>query len=179
MHPRPLIRAPHRVLPLAVAIGMLSACSGGGESAERPAAQSAATACATPTDTILGGAARKFVAQVDPKPHRLLIPVGDAGLPVTAQWGLQATGATLNFYPRDTAAQKKTVQQLAANGSYTLLLINYHGQRKLDDGRTAVDFSGEYMSGEAKGKTIPRTGILFSCQATGERFSVEARAPGA
>ena len=177
MHQRSLQRNGTALCVVLTAVGVLSACSAG-DTSERPAAAPVAAACSTPSDSIMGLAAKKFVGQVDPKPHRLLIPVGDSALPGSAQWGLQATGATLNFYPRDTADQKKAVRQLAANGSYTLLLVNYHGQRKLADGRTALEFSGRYLSGAASGKTIAPTAVMFSCHATGERFIVEPPVSG-
>ncbi len=177
MRPRSPYRNGGVLCVVLTAMGVLSACSGG-DTADRPAAAAAAPACSTPADSILGLATRKFVAQVDPKPHRFLIPVSDSALPASAHWALQATGATLNFYPRDTTAQKQAVRQLAANGSYTLLLIKFHGQRALTDGRTAVEFSGNYLSGAASGKAIPRTSVLFSCQAAGERFVVETPVSG-
>ena len=119
------------------------------------------------------------MAQLSPKPHRFLIPVSaDSALPGAAHWALQETGATLNFYPKDTTQQKQLRQRLAANDSYTLLLINYHGQRKLADGRTAVEFSGHYLSGDPSGRGVPRTIVMFSCHATGDRLTIEPATTG-
>ena len=112
---------------------------------------------------------------VTPKPDRFLIPVStDSALPATAYWALQQTSATLNLFPRDTATQKQLRRQLSANGSYTLLLMNYHGQRKLPDGRVALEFSGHYLSGAVDGKAIPRTTVMFSCHQAGERFAIDS-----
>ena len=164
---------PHRngsvLCVVLTAMGALAACSAGETSDDKPAAAAPAEApCATPTDSILGLAAQQFARQVKPVPHRFLIPVStDSALPAPAYWGLQTTGATLNMLPRDTTQHRKAIQQLAPGGSYTLLLANYHGQRKLPDGRIAVEFSGHYLTGSAKGTAIPRTTVLFSCQATG------------
>jgi hypothetical protein len=165
-------------LVVLAAVGVAAACSSGdgsGDSATaKPAAATATRPCVTPVDSILGLAAIQFTKHVTPKPHRYLIPAGtDSALPERAYWGLQTTGATLNVFPRDTALQKKAKDQLSGKGKLTLLLVNYHGQRKLPDGRVALDFSGHYMGGDVDGKAVPRTAILFSCHATGERFVVE------
>jgi hypothetical protein len=83
------------------------------------------------------------------------------------------------MYPRDTAQQRIVRTQLGANGAYTMLLVNYHGQRQLDDGRIALDFSGHYIGGDVDGRVVPRTAIMFSCHAEGERFVVDTTAPPA
>ena len=117
---------------------------------------------------------------VSPKPHRFLIPVStDSALPATAYWALQTTGATVNVFPRDTAAQRKGLEQLSPKNSLTLLLVNYHGQDTMPDGRVSIEFSGHYLAGTPRGTAIPRTAVLFSCASTGERFVVEQQAaPG-
>jgi len=162
------------------AIAALAACSGGEKAADTPAVAAEAP-CTTPADSIIGLAAKTFATQVKPVPHRFLVTVGtDSALPDRAYWGLQTTGATLNMLPKDPTQHQKAIQALAPGGSYVLLLTNYHGQRKLDDGRTAVDFSGHYLTGSAKGTAIPRTTVVFSCQATGaERFVIQPAATGA
>ena len=166
-----------RLVVLAV-VGVATACSAGDKSGDTAAAAKPVATdtrpCVTPVDSILGLAAVEFTKQVSPKPHRYLIPAGtDSALPERAYWGLQTTGATLNVFPKDTALQRKAKTQLSSNGKMTLLLVNYHGQRKLPDGRLAIDFSGHYMGGDVEGKSVPRTTILFSCHAQGQRFSVE------
>ena len=162
------------------AVALLSACSPSDSGDSADSATAAAPVCTTPADSILGLATKKFAEQVTPMPHRFLVPVStDSALPASAYWALQTTGATLNLYPTDTATQRQVRRQLAANGSYTLLLTNYHGTRKLDDGRTAVEFSGHYLSGANEGKAVPRTTVVFSCQATGaDRFTVQTPAAG-
>jgi hypothetical protein len=157
-----------------------AACSGdsGGEQAERPAAAASSRTCYTPPDSIVGLATLQFMKHISPKPHRYLIPVGtDLALPVGAQWALQTSAATLNMWPRDTVQQAKVKEQLGKKGALTMLLVNYHGQRTLPDGRVAIDYSGQYMGGDVDGKPVPRTAILFSCHAAGERFVVESAAP--
>lgn len=169
-------------LVVLAAVGVVAACSAAGDgsadSAAPAPAVSAARSCGTPADSILGLAAVQLTKHISPKPHRFLIPAGtDSALPERAYWGLQTTGATLNVFPRDTALHKKAVEQLSGKGKLTLLLVNYHGQRNMPDGRVAIDFSGHYMGGDVDGKTVPRTAIIFSCHATGERFVVEGSAP--
>jgi hypothetical protein len=164
---------------LIAAIAAASACSAG-ETTDKPAtpAVTSTRPCTTPADSVLGLATAAFTRHISPKPHRYLVPVGtDSALPASALWALQTSGATLNLFPRDTAQQRKVKAQLGANGSYTMLLVNYHGQRTLPDGRTALDFSGHYMGGDVEGKAVPRTTIVFTCHATGERFVVEGSAP--
>jgi hypothetical protein len=80
------------------------------------------------------------------------------------------------MWPPDPAQQKTVKEQLGAKGAYTMLVVSYHGQRALPDGRTALDFSGSYMGGAVDGKVVPRTPIVFSCQAEGERFVVDTTA---
>jgi len=160
-------------------MGLFAACSPG-DRPERPAAAAAERACTTPADSIVALATKKFIQFVSPKPDRFLIPVGtDSVLPSSAYWALQTTGATLNMYPRDTTTQKQVRRQLAGDGAYTLLLVSYHGQRKLTDGRVALDFSGNYLSGAADGKSIPRSAVMFSCHGAGERFVIEPSVAGA
>ena len=168
-------------LVVLAAVGVAAACSSGDGAGDTAAAKPAvplARSCGTPVDSILGLAAVQFTKHISPKPHRFLVPAGtDSALPERAYWGLQTTGATLNVFPRDTALQAKARDQLSAKGKMTLLLVNYHGQRTLPDGRLALDFSGHYMGGDVNGKAVPRTAILFSCHATGERFVVEGATP--
>jgi hypothetical protein len=127
---------------------------------------------------VIGLATTRFARSISPTPHRFLIPVStDSALPATAYWALQQTGATLNLFPRDTASQRQIRRQLSANGAYTLLLMNYHGQRKMPDGRVALEYSGHYLSGAADGTAIPRTTVMFSCHQEGERFTIDSAAP--
>ena len=162
-------------LVLVATVGALVACSPG-DSPDRISARP----CSTPADSIVGLAARQFTRHISPKPHRYLIPVStDSALPPNAYWALQASAATLNMYPRDTAQQRIVRTQLGAKGAYTMLLVNYHGQRQLDDGRIALDFSGHYMGGDVDGRVVPHTAIMFSCHAEGERFVVDTTAPPA
>ncbi len=165
---------------LLAAMGGALACGSdsGGEQAERPAAAASGRPCTTPPDSIVGLATLQFMKHISPKPHRYLIPVGtDLALPAGSQWALQTSAATLNMWPRDSAQQQKVKQQIGSNGRLTMLLVNYHGRRTLPDGRIAIDYSGQYMGGDVEGKPIPRTAILFSCHAEGERFVVESAAP--
>ncbi len=179
MCPRSLHRNGELSYVVLTVVGLFSACSPG-DGSERPAAVPVDRACSTPADSVVGLAAKKFVGFVSPKPHRFLIPVStDSALPSGAYWALQTTGATLNMYPRDTTAQKQLRRQLGANGSYTLLLMNYHGQKKTTDGRVALEFSGHYLSGSVDGTAIPRTAVMFSCHAAGERFVIEPALSGA
>ena len=178
MHQRSLQRNGGLVCVVLTAVAALSACSPG-DSADRPAAAPAARparACATPADSVIGLATQQFVRSISPKPHRFLIPAGtDSAVPSSAYWALQSTGATLNMYPKDTAQQKLALRQLGANGSYTLLLTSYHGQRTLSDGQVSLEFSGRWLNGERGGTVIPRTAVLFNCAATTNRFQVEQR----
>ena len=163
-------------LLIVLAAGAVFACSTG-EKADRPAAVSTRP-CTTPADSIVGLATLRFMKHISPKPHRYLIPVGtDSALPVGAQWALQTSAATLNMWPRDTAQQRKVKEQLGGKGAYTMLLVNYHGQRTLPDGRVALDFSGQYMGGDVDAKAVPRTPIIFTCHAEGERFVIDTLAP--
>jgi len=174
MRPRSLHRNGGVLCVVLTAVGVLAACSPG-DSPDRPAAAAVDRPCSTPADSVVGLATKKFVSFVSPKPHRYLIPVStDSALPAGAYWALQQEAATLNLFPRDTATQRQLRRQLGANGSYTLLLMNYHGQRKLADGRVALDFSGHYLSGAVEGKAIPRTTVLFSCHQAGERFVIDS-----
>jgi hypothetical protein len=166
---------------IAAAAGIIAACSPGDtasrDSATKPVATVDTRPCATPADSVLGLATVQFTKYVTPKPHRYLIPVStDSALPTSAYWGLQTTGATVNVFPRDTAAQKKAKEQLSPKGKMTLLLVNYHGRRTLPDGRVAVSFSGHYMGGDVDGKAVPRVAVIFACHAQGERFTVEPAA---
>jgi hypothetical protein len=164
------------LLLVLAAVGALFACSPG-EKTARPAVVDTRP-CATPADSVVGLATLQFMKHISPKPHRYLIPVStDSALPTGAYWALQSSAATLNFLPRDTAQQRKVKEQLGAKGAYTMLLVNYHGKRTLPDGRTALDFSGHYMGGDVDGKAIPRTPIIFSCHAAGERFVVDTTVP--
>ena len=161
---------------LLIVLGSSVACSTG-ETTDRPAAANVARACATPADSIVGLATVAFTRYITPKPHRYLIPIRtDSALPASAYWALQTSGATLNMWPPDPAQQKTVKEQLGAKGAYTMLVVSYHGQRALPDGRTALDFSGSYMGGAVDGKVVPRTPIVFSCQAEGERFVVDTTA---
>lgn len=163
------------LLVVIATVGALAACSPG-DSADRPA--TTARACSTPADSIVGLATRAFTRHISPKPHRYLIPVStDSALPTNAYWALQSTAATLNMYPRDTAQQRQVRTQLGASGAYTMMLVSYHGQRRLNDGGIALDFSGHFMGGDVDGRVVPRTAILFSCHAEGERFVVDSAAP--
>lgn len=164
------------LLIVLAAAGAAFACSPG-DTSDRPAA-STGRACTTPADSIVGLATLQFMKHITPKPHRYLIPVStDSALPIGAYWALQTSSATLNLFPRDTLQQRKVKEQLGAKGAYTMLLVNYHGRRTLPDGRIALDFSGHYMGGDVDGKAVPRTPIIFSCHAEGERFVVETAAP--
>lgn len=161
------------------AVTAFSACSPG-DSADRPAATPAARtarACGTPADSVIGLASEQFVKNVAPKPHRFLVPEGtDSAVPRSAYWALQTTGATVNVFPRDTAQQRKGLAQLSPNNSMTLLLVNYHGQDTMPDGRVSIEFSGHYLAGAPRGTSLPRTAVLFDCAATGPRFVVEKQA---
>jgi hypothetical protein len=163
------------------AMGTALACSPGEKAgdtstAAAPPVAASSKPCHTPADSILGLATLRFTKHISPKPHRFLIPVRtDSALPDRVHWALQTSAATVNIYPPDTALQRKARAQLGANGSYTMLLLNYHGQNTLPDGRIAHDFSGHYMGGDVEGKAIPRTRIIFSCHAEGERFTVETQ----
>jgi hypothetical protein len=55
---------------------------------------------------------------------------------------------------------------------YVNLMLAYHGQRKLPDGRYAMDFSGTYIAGKNDGQKVPRKTVTFSCAATTDRFIV-------
>ncbi len=169
------------LLVVIAAMGAAVACSsdsGGGETAERPAAAPSGRPCTTPPDSIVGLATLQFMKHISPKPHRYLIPVGtELALPTGSQWALQTSAATLNMWPRDTAQQAKVKETLGKKGALTMLLVNYHGRRTLPDGRVAIEYSGQYMGGDVEGKAVPRTAILFSCHAEGERFVVESAAP--
>ena len=46
---------------------------------------------------------------------------------------------------------------------YVNLLIAYHGQKKLPDGRLAMEFSGTYIAGKNDGEKVPRKSVIFSC----------------
>ena len=176
MHQRSLHRNGGLVCVVLTAVAAFSACSPG-DSADRPAAKPAARACVTPPDSVIGLAVERFVKGVSPKPHRFLVPEGtDSALPRSAYWALQTTGATVNVLPRDTAVQKRGVQQLSPNNSLTLLLVSYHGQDTMPDGRVSIEFSGHYLAGSPRGTAIPRTAVLFNCAGTGERFVVEQQA---
>lgn len=176
MHQRSLHRNGGLVCVVLTAVAAFSACSPG-DSADRPAAKPAARACVTPPDSVIGLAAERFVKGVSPKPHRFLVPEGtDSALPRSAYWALQTTGATVNVLPRDTAVQKRGLQQLSPNNSLTLLLVSYHGQDTMPDGRVSIEFSGHYLAGSPRGTAIPRTAVLFNCAGTGERFVVEQQA---
>jgi hypothetical protein len=159
------------------ASGAVLAC-GSSDKTDRRAVASSTRPCPTPADSVVGLAALQFTKFITPKPHRYLIPVStDSALPTNAYWALQTTAATLNLFPSDTAKQRVVKQQLGAKGAYTMFLFNYHGKRTLPDGRVALDFSGHYMGGDVEGKAVPRTPIIFSCHAQGDRFVVETAAP--
>ena len=176
MRQRPLHRNGRLACVVLTAVAILSAC-GSGESTDRPAATPAARACVTPADSVVGLATERFVRTVSPKPHRFLVPEGtDSAVPRSAYWALQTTGATVNVFPPDTVAQKRGLQQLSPNNSLTLLLVNYHGQDTMPDGRVSIEFSGHYLAGTPRGTAIPRTAILFNCAATTDRFVVEQQA---
>ena len=163
------------LLLVLAAVGAAFACSPV-EKTDRPAVS--ARPCPTPANSVVGLATLQFMKHISPKPHRYLIPVStDSALPTGAYWALQSSAATLNFLPRDPSKQRQVKEQLGAKGAYTMLLVNYHGQRTLPDGRIALDFSGHYMGGDVDGKAVPRTPVIFSCQAAGERFVVETAAP--
>ena len=163
------------LLLVLAAVGTAFACSPG-EKTDRPAVS--ARPCPTPADSVVGLATLQFMKHLSPKPHRYLIPVGtDSALPGRAHWALQSGSATLNMWPRDTAQQRVVKEKVGAKGAYTMLLVSYHGQRTLPDGRIALDFSGHYMGGDVDGRAVPRTPVIFSCHAAGERFVVETAAP--
>lgn len=177
MHPRSPHRDSRSLGFVVMVVAALAACSPG-DTPERPATPVART-CSTPADSIIGLAAEEFIGFVSPKPHRFLIPVStDSALPTSAYWALQRTSATLNFLPRDTVAQKQVLRQLSPNSSLTLLLVNYHGQETVPDGRVALEFSGHYLAGSPAGTAVPRTTVMFSCHAEGERFVIEPAAAG-
>jgi hypothetical protein len=157
------------------AMGLLSACTTSDEKAA-----TAERLCPTPQDSIIGGAAVAYVSGAEPLAHRYVIPIStDSALPSSAYWGLQGR-TTLHEMRRDSAGVQAMKTQLNKQATYVNLLLAFHGQRKLPDGRLAMDFSGTYFGGKNDGKTIPRKTVTFTCSGTGAaRFAVADPSPPA
>ena len=129
--------------------------------------------CPTSSDTILGGSVEAFIKTAQPTAYRYLVAAGtDSAIPDHGRWALQGR-TPLFLYPKDPAQQKPFVAQLySQRGNYTTLLVSYHGQDTVEDGRIRTQLSGTYIGGKNDGKTMPHTSIVFDCHATGNRFTV-------
>lgn len=153
---------------IALSAMIVAACS-----TSESSARAAVRPCATQADTILGKSVETFIATAQPPAYRYLVQPGtDSALPTHGHWALQGR-TPLHLYPRDPAQQRSVVTQLYSGGrNYTTLLVSYHGQDTLEDGRIRTQLSGSYIGGANAGKTIPHTSIVFDCHATGNRFTV-------
>jgi hypothetical protein len=158
---------------VALAVALFGAVSAAACSTSESSTQTAVRPCPTSADTILGGSVEAFVKTAQPTAYRYLVAVGtDSAIPDHGRWALQGR-TPLFLYPRDPAQQKSFVAQLySQRGNYVTLLVAYHGQDTLEDGRIRTELSGTYIGGRNDGKTIPRAGVVFDCHATGNRFSM-------
>jgi hypothetical protein len=161
------------LLAIISAAGIAAACS-----ASESSPRAAARPCPTPRDTILGKSVETFIKSAQPTAYRFLIATGtDSALPPHGHWPLQGR-TPLYYYPADPAQQQKFVTDLYRRGNYPTLLVSYHGQDTLEDGRIRTMLSGSYIGGSNAGKTMPQTAVVFDCQATGAtRFTIGNAAP--
>lgn len=135
--------------------------------------------CPTPQDSIVGGAVVAFAKTASPVAHRYLYAARtDSALPESASWGLQGR-TTFHTWLPDTANMRKMRAYLNEQKGYVNLLIAYHGQKKLPDGRLAMEFSGTYIAGKNDGEKVPRKSVIFSCAAPTDRFIVGEPLPPA
>jgi len=162
------------ILVVLCAVTLFSACA-----TQEEQKLTAERLCPTPQDSIIGGAVVAFAKTASPVPHRYLIASRtDSALPESAGWGLQGR-TTLHMLLPDTANVRKMRAFLREQNGYTNLLIAYHGQKKLPDGRFAMEFSGTYIGGKNDGEKVPRKSITFSCAAPTDRFIVGEPLPPA
>jgi hypothetical protein len=166
------------LLVVLTSVGAFAACAPGELTEEERLAELRARPCTAAPDTVLGKAVSAFIRTAQPAAYRYLIPVGtDSVVPRHGHWALQDR-TPLMLYPSDPALQKQQITQLFQRGNYTTLLVSFHGEDTLPDGRRTMEFSGNYLGGQHAGKTVPHTTIVFDCHATGDaRWTVGGAAP--
>jgi hypothetical protein len=128
--------------------------------------------CTVTSDSIRGGALEKFIETRNPVPHRFLIPLGtDSVVPDGSHYVLNAAGRAMYTWPSDPTLVQGQIDAMRAKGSFTTLALFYHGDTTLADGRRSFEFSGRYIDKANDGVVIPRTKVLFNCQAPeGSRY---------
>jgi hypothetical protein len=161
------------LLAIVAFTGIAAACSTS-ESSPRVTARP----CAMTRDSILGKSVETFIKSAQPPAYRYLVAAGtDSALPSHGQWALQGK-TPLYLYPADPSLQQKFVTDLYARGNYPTMLVSYHGQDTLEDGRIRTMLGGSYIGGKNAGTTMPHTAVVFDCQATGAaRFTIGNDAP--
>ncbi|HEX5831665.1 MAG TPA: hypothetical protein VFY16_11840 [Gemmatimonadaceae bacterium] len=146
----------------ALALGALSACTGGGD-APRGAARTS-VACPDPSNVAVRVAVEEFVGRPSPKPLRFLAPTSDP-LPDEAMRALQNKGPTYLF-PPESSAQAPVRAKLDEVGAWPTLLVHFHGVRE-EEGGVVVTLSGRYVGGAEEGREVPRTEVRLTCDASG------------
>ena len=147
-----------------------SACSGGGESGDRPR-QVARGDCPVPGNTLVAMAAKEYVERMKPTPRRFLLAVGgDTALPEAARQVMQDKGPTY-LYPADSAAQQQIKDKLAGAGEWSSLMVTYHGVQQDTEDKASVRLAGHWVVGELDGTRAPAQRIVFACDSARWKYS--------
>lgn len=150
----------HRLLaPAAVALGLLTACSGGGESRKR----AGASACRQSTDSATWQAVLAYIKAASPYPQRFLSAAGtDSALPDVGVSALQEKGPTY-FFPADSASRMKVRKRMDDMGPYNGLLVAWHGSRRESDTLLVIRLGGRYIGGSHEGEVGKARAFVFGC----------------
>ncbi len=150
------------VVTAGVASVLLTACGPSGD--ELATRRADMRACAEPTAARLGQAGvQRYIAARNPKPVRFLNPIStDSAVPASAMAYLNATGPTYLFPPAEE--QQAIVRaKLTEAGSWTTLLVAFHGVERVSEREAEIRFSGAYVGGAEDGDAAPREAVRFVC----------------
>jgi len=161
---------------------LLSACSGGGDSAAKTKAAelAAGPSCVSRDTTPVSLAVRDFIKTASPTAQRYLSAAGtDSAVPEDGFKVLQDKGPTY-FYGGDDAAKAKIREKLASVGPYASLLVVFRGKTEAENGnRVTVRLGGHYIGGEHEGKVAPGKAYEVQCDTTGWKIATTTPEPGA
>lgn len=160
-----------RLLPLLAfpLAALLAACGGGGEAGS--SAQASASSCeGSPDEAVYNTAIDEYIKGLTPTPRRFLNAVGtDSALPDPVFQAVMRRGPSY-LYPPDSAGRKVVLDKLGSVGSWSSLLVTWHGMEKHDSTAT-IRLGGHYVGGDDDGLAAPRKAIVFQCDTTPWTFS--------